>query len=68
MPFMYNAETGQFRSGKGRLVQGEPFKAKPRQDDDGKPVLKADGTPVTEYYGAWRSPRPTRTGWASRAQ
>jgi hypothetical protein len=50
MPFMYNAETGQFRSGKGRLVQGEPFKANPRKDDDGKPVLKADGTPVTEFY------------------
>lgn len=50
MPFMYNAETGQFRSGKGRLVQGEAHKANPRKDDDGKPILKADGTPVTEYY------------------
>lgn len=50
MSFMYNAETGQFRSGKGRLVQGEAHKANPRKDDDGKPILKADGTPVTEYY------------------
>lgn len=50
MPFMYNAETGQFRSGKGRLVQGEAHKANPRKDDDGKPILKTDGTPVTEYY------------------
>lgn len=50
MPFMYKEETGQFRSGKGRLVQGEAHKANPRKDDDGKPILKADGTPVTEYY------------------
>lgn len=51
MPFTYNhPHPGMFRSGKGRLVQGEPFKANPRKDDDGKPVLKADDTPVTEFY------------------
>lgn len=49
MAFMFNAETGQFRSGKGRLVQGEAYKAHPRKDDDGNEIYK-DGKLVTEYY------------------
>lgn len=51
MTFAYNhPNPGQFRSGKGRLVQGEAHKANPVKDDDGKVVLKADGTPKTEFY------------------
>ena len=29
MPYMYQSDTGVFRSGVGRLVQGEPYKAHP---------------------------------------
>lgn len=50
MPFMYNEATGQFRSGKGRLVQGEAHKAHQKKDDDGNPKTLPDGTPDMEYY------------------
>lgn len=56
MPYMYQSDTGVFRSGMGRLVQGEPYKAHPRKDDDGNNIVK-DGVVQTEFYAGIAFPK-----------